>query len=522
MTPEQQPGTAQAESWASVADALAGTPALVAVTDGPLHDLVYTNDAYLEVFGRDAADSAPDGFANGSHPDLAAEASVAILDSVYHSGRPHSRRAVPVQLVASNGLRRRGLFTFVYLPLRSQARQVSGLLVVAVDITNEGRAEPVAELRRAGDRRRESPPRDGYEADELQVAVGSAGAGGRVWHDVVPLGAGRTGIVIGDVRDSGAAGSVVRGQLRAAVRAYAQLDLPPGEVLALLDALVADVAHSTPVTCGYAVFDPTENTLTYASAGHPAPLLLDGGAKAAPLLVDVGVPLGSGGGTFGEQVRTLEQGSVAALYTADLLAGPGQDPANGADRLAEALDAERGSLDERCVAVLGRLVDAAAEPQDALLLVLGRRELGGRTPRSIELELREGREPARRARAFCHGVLSTWQVPDHKREDIVLVVSELVTNAILHGGAAEQLRLRRTDRRVVIEVFDQGLQMPHPRAADFKAESGRGLHLVARLADRWGARPVGGGKAVWCEFDTPLPEVAGRRRGGGESQALSG
>ncbi len=223
-----------------------------------------------------------------------------------------------------------------------------------------------------------------------------------------------------------------------------------------------------------------------------------------------------------------QQGEVAALYTADLVAQGGADSDQDTGQvLAAALDAERGGLKERCAAVLHRLdadgAGSGATPgRDALLLVLGRRELGGRLPRSIELELREGREPARRARAFCHGVLSTWQVPDHKREDIVLVVSELVTNAILHGGAAEQLRLRRTDRRVVIEVFDHGRRMPHPRAADFKAESGRGLHLVARLADRWGARPVGAGKAVWCEFDTPLLEVSGGRRGGGEPQALSG
>jgi anti-sigma regulatory factor (Ser/Thr protein kinase) len=199
------------------------------------------------------------------------------------------------------------------------------------------------------------------------------------------------------------------------------------------------------------------------------------------------------------------------------------------DQLAQTLAEQRGTLQERCDAVLDQLASGERVGEvpsgggDAMLVVIGRREPGGgRLPRSIELGLSEGREPARRARAFCHGVLSTWQVPEHKREDIVLVVSELVTNAILHGGAAEQLRLRRTAQRVVIEVFDRGPRMPHPRAADLKAESGRGLHLVARLADRWGARPVRGGKAVWCEFDTPVPDVGGRRRGGGEAQALSG
>ena len=48
----------------------------------------------------------------------------------------------------------------------------------------------------------------------------------------------------------------------------------------------------------------------------------------------------------------------------------------------------------------------------------------------------------------------------------------------------------------------------------------RYVDIRARLADRWGARPVRGGKAVWCEFDTPITDVG--RRGAGEAQALSG
>ncbi len=494
---------AQAESWATVAEALTGVPALVAVTDGPAHELIYTNDAYLEVFGNGSA---------SAHPELTADASLAVLDSVYNSGRPHSVRAVPVSLVTTEGQQRRGFFTFVYLPLRDEKRRLSGVLVVAVDVTRSHRAEP-------GHRAR-SP----HQPDELQVAARSVATSGGAWHDVVPLGAGRTAVVIGEVQDHDRAAAAVMSKLRAALRAYARLDLPPLELLRLLDDLVAGEPSKPSVSCGYGVFDPAENTLTYASAGHLPPLLL-GASAAAPLLDDVGAALGAPGGPFAEKVVSLEEGTVVALYTAGLVRG--HDTGTATERLASALGEEHGSLQDRCDAVLAGLAggepvgDTASGGGDAMLVVIGRRETsGGRQPRSIELALSEGREPARRARAFCHGVLSTWQVPEHKREDIVLVVSELVTNAILHGGAAEQLRLRRTARRVVIEVFDHGARMPHPRAADLRAESGRGLHLVARLADRWGARPVRGGKAVWCEFDTPVTDVG--RRGGGEAHALSG
>ncbi len=501
MDPDQT-HAAQAESWATVAEALAGVPALVAVTDGPAHELVYTNDAYLEVFGSGQG---------GAHPELSAEASLAVLDNVYRSGRPHSVRAVPVSLVATDGRSRRGFFTFVYLPLRAAHRAVSGVLVVAVDVTMSLR----------GRRLQPGPSAvSPHQPDELQVIArrrSGAGVSG-AWHDVVPLGAGRTAIVIGDVDRRDSVAATVMNKLRAALRAYARLDLPPAEVLRLLDDLVADDPQATAVNCGYAVYDPAENTLTYASAGQAPPVLLGADGGVEPLLSAVGAPLGNRRGAYSEDVWSLKDGALVAFYTAGLLGD------RAVDSLVDAFGEPRGTLQERCDAVLDRLAEGKREDGggDAMLVVIGRREMdAGRAPRSIELGLAEGREPARRARAFCHGVLSTWQVPEHKREDIVLVVSELVTNAILHGGAAEQLRLRRTSRQVVIEVFDHGARMPHPRAADLKAESGRGLHLVARLADRWGARPAPGGKAVWCEFDTPVPDVGGGRRGG-EQAALSG
>ena len=69
------------------------------------------------------------------------------------------------------------------------------------------------------------------------------------------------------------------GQLRSAVRAFAKLDLPPAEVLEYLDSLVQDLEGDQIVTCVYAVFDSTDQTLSFASAGHLPPLLLP-----APLL----------------------------------------------------------------------------------------------------------------------------------------------------------------------------------------------------------------------------------------------
>jgi anti-sigma regulatory factor (Ser/Thr protein kinase) len=79
-----------------------------------------------------------------------------------------------------------------------------------------------------------------------------------------------------------------------------------------------------------------------------------------------------------------------------------------------------------------------------------------------------------------------------------LVPSELVTNAVLHGRAPIQLRLRLTARHAVIEVYDGTAVLPRRMRPTPDDEHGRGLQLVASLADRWGTRPLPHGKSVWC------------------------
>ncbi|MFE1785909.1 ATP-binding protein, partial [Streptomyces sp. NPDC059506] len=79
-----------------------------------------------------------------------------------------------------------------------------------------------------------------------------------------------------------------------------------------------------------------------------------------------------------------------------------------------------------------------------------------------------------------------------------LIVSELLTNAIRYGGGPIQLRLIR-DRALTCEVFDGSSTSPRLRRAKSTDEGGRGLFLVAQLADRWGTRHTADGKVIWTE-----------------------
>lgn len=197
----------------------------------------------------------------------------------------------------------------------------------------------------------------------------------------------------------------------------------------------------------------------------------------------------------------LLDGATLLMYTDGLVERRGKDIEVGIATLAQTLGGADRPLDELADAIVHSANSAAGNDDVALRLARSAPAATvGFPQRSMRLELVAGEEPARRARAYANGVLSAWQLPQPLRDDIVTVVGELVVNAVLHSGVAQELRLRRTPRRVVVEVLDRSPRTPKPCPPDPQAESGRGLYLVAQLADRWGARPLEGGKSVWCEF----------------------
>ena len=124
-------------------------------------------------------------------------------------------------------------------------------------------------------------------------------------------------------------------------------------------------------------------------------------------------------------------------------------------------------------------------------------------------------EAVREARRFTRGTLDQWDI-DNRFDDICLVVSELVTNALRHGLPADapcrtpgqhptvRLHLMRWTERLVCAVRDPSHGTPVARKADdFSAESGRGLFLVDSFSDGWGWHPLAGrisGKVVWALF----------------------
>lgn len=83
-------------------------------------------------------------------------------------------------------------------------------------------------------------------------------------------------------------------------------------------------------------------------------------------------------------------------------------------------------------------------------------------------------------------------------DDAMLVLSELVTNAIVHAGAGCTLEVHQCDDRLRLDVRDRSREAPVPGAVRPSDVGGRGLQLVGAVSDAWGWEPTAGGKRVWA------------------------
>jgi anti-sigma regulatory factor (Ser/Thr protein kinase) len=108
----------------------------------------------------------------------------------------------------------------------------------------------------------------------------------------------------------------------------------------------------------------------------------------------------------------------------------------------------------------------------------------------------------RLARHAAHGVLGAWRLA-HVEETAVLIVSELVTNAVRHAEGTDviEVDLHATRAWLRIEIQDTDRRWPQPRVPAGFEESGFGFVLVDGLAATWGVRETKTGKAVWAELD---------------------
>jgi anti-sigma regulatory factor (Ser/Thr protein kinase) len=541
-------------------NAIGASPQAVLLVSERDHRVDFANGAFREGFRTEASPGRPIA---ELVPQFRQLGLLDALDHVYATGTVYT--APEIRLGGYGPARRAATLRVICSPVRNPALgPISGVMLCAQDVTDQ---QVLVDRLRSGERRhrysavalqRSLMPRHLPQPDDLRIAgcylfgaaeidladtlrpgaqrmtePGEFQVGGD-WYDVIPLGAGRTGLVMGDVMGRGVHAAAIMGQLRAAVRAYAAANLPPGELLLHLDRHAAELegvayAEGSPVagacdvgalaTAVYAVYDPDDHMLTYARAGHPAPLLRRSDGTVIELDEAGGPPLGTGEWTWQEARISVPPGSYLALYTDGLVERRGADLDTQIAKLREVFAAapqipsqrdggrhgvrRSGPVDLVRDQLLGGMELSADHEDDvALLVVHVPRWQGPRAElfRSAAVDLVGGTEIAAHARAFASGVLRSWQMSEELSDSGVLAVSELVANAAIHGRPPVRLRLRRTDRRLSIDVTDADDHLPRRRLADDTDEDGRGMSIVANLASSWGARQLEEGKSVWCEF----------------------
>jgi len=113
---------------------------------------------------------------------------------------------------------------------------------------------------------------------------------------------------------------------------------------------------------------------------------------------------------------------------------------------------------------------------------------------------------AQAARRVATDALLEWGRPELV-DDVVVVVSELVGNAVIHARTDFEFTVRPAGAGVRVEVCDGSLIVPRWTPAAMSATTGRGLILVQRLASEWGVEPHPGGKTVWALVEEPADVV---------------
>ncbi|MEU9160751.1 ATP-binding protein [Streptomyces sp. NPDC048424] len=113
-------------------------------------------------------------------------------------------------------------------------------------------------------------------------------------------------------------------------------------------------------------------------------------------------------------------------------------------------------------------------------------------------------EAAPIARSAVRRQLDVWGVDEETAYTTQLIVSELVGNAVRYGSPPLRLRLIH-ERMLTCEVSDSATSSPHVKHARTVDETGRGLFIIASLAEQWGTRYQEQGKSVWAELPTEGP-----------------
>jgi serine phosphatase RsbU (regulator of sigma subunit) len=350
------------------------------------------------------------------------------------------------------------------------------------------------------------------------------------WYDIIPLAAGRVGIVIGDVEGRGARAAAIMGQLRAALRAYAQDEKSPADIMRKLDDWCRSLAPADDagvplagdpptVSCIYMIYDAWSRELSFANAGHDAPLMVTGGHVGQLEFLHKGVLLGVRGKgirglpTYKEQTILVPPGAILVFYTDGLTDrrtradGSGHySEAEAVEMLQHAVRAAAASGDADAVATAAEYAVPGDIDDDMAILVV---KSSPSDLASIERTFPAEPIMVSEARRLAAQTFRSWGMAAEQTDLACLLVSEVVTNAVLHASVAPSPG----------RDFDWALD-PALRTAPVSPVPSPAAVVAAMVPAQGGPRPVRGGwrgaapAADPAQVGRPIREFALRLRRG--------
>ncbi|WP_165570405.1 SpoIIE family protein phosphatase [Aeromicrobium sp. IC_218] len=343
-------------------------------------------------------------------------------------------------------------------------------------------------------------PQELPELDTVSLAVryrpGAAGAAvGGDWYDVIASPTGTITFVIGDVQGHSISAAAVMGQLRMALHAYIAEGHDPDVAVAQVNQLMLSLRTNLLATCCLATLSPCTGELLVVRAGHPLPIVVDPSGDATELDCEGGLPLGTAeDATWPVTRSTLRPGSRLLLYTDGLV----ERRDAGLDvTVADLVTSVQGMHGQDAETTADAIVQAARThaDDDLALLVC---DYEGHDGRERVTTTVERRDEVATARSVAAEALHRWGL--EKLEDaVLLLVSEMVTNALVHARSTAHLALWQLSDAVRIEVSDDSPHEPRPRLASAEATGGRGMLLIEALSSRWGTMERREGKTVWAQ-----------------------
>jgi PAS domain S-box-containing protein len=470
-------------SEAGFRDLADSAPVMIWTTD-PRGSVTFVNEGWLTYTGNTLEAELGETWALGVHPDEAPEVVSAWYDTLARR-EPWERE---YRLRAHGGeyrwISERGVPRF-------KEGQFVGYVGTAVDVHErklmEGqlleiyqREHTIAETLQRSLLPERLPRVEGMEIAARYLPASQGAAIGGDWYDALELLDGRVALVVGDVVGHGLRAAAVMGQLRNAFRAYAMAESSPAEVMTRVNRLVMSAEDEVMATVLLLVLDRENGELTFASAGHPPPLVLgpDGvsfleGGRAVPIGAVEPV-------LFREASAVLPEGAALLLYTDGLVERRDEPLERRLDALAAAAAGAEDGLEDLCDAVLAGVIGPDRMPSDDVALLAVR-------PRPVAthaIQFTLPAEPGSLAglRRRLGRFLAAAGADEAETYEITLTICEAAGNAIEHaygpGDATFEVEASLDSDELVATVSDRG-NWRERRGT----HRGRGLNIIQGLMD---------------------------------------